>query len=60
MMDFILNDRAGISLTVGVKSLTCNLLSSIPWFVHHDPNAILLYSKHHLTSQHDFPIASVS
>ena len=28
---------------LGIKSITCNLLSSLPWFVHHDPNAVLLY-----------------
>ena len=28
---------------LSLKGLVCNLLSSLPWFIHHDPNAVLLY-----------------
>ena len=30
---------------MGIKSLTCNLLASLPWFIHHDPRAYLLYAS---------------
>ena len=30
---------------LSLKSLTCNLLSSLPWFIHHDPRAYLLYAS---------------
>ena len=30
---------------LGIKSLTCNLLSSLPFFILHDPNAYLLYAS---------------
>ena len=30
---------------LGIKSLTCNLLSSLHWFIIHDPTAYLLYAS---------------
>jgi hypothetical protein len=30
---------------LGIKSIVCNLLSSLPWFVRHDPDAYLLYAS---------------
>lgn len=33
------------SSIMGIKSHLCNLLSSLPWFIHHDPNAYVLYAS---------------